>query len=112
LSIDRRTLLEALVQEHLKQHGDDPQQSLGAVSSIESVRQDLEQLADSDVAASLVHVSLNAPAADDPFATRPGSVGETYATRAGSVGETTSSGTRFRNHSRELVGRRHVAGLV
>ena len=79
----RRTLLEALVNEHLAQHNNDPQQSLAAVSSIKSVRQDLEQLADSDVAASLVHVSQQSEV--DPFATR-----------AATAGDATSSGTRFR----------------
>src|SRR4051794_14494026 len=42
-------LLEALVQRHLGMHGNDPQKSLAAVSSIKSVRQDLEGLADPDV---------------------------------------------------------------
>jgi hypothetical protein len=69
LSVERHALLDALVQEHLKQHGNDPQRSLAAVSSIRSVRQDLEQIADPDVQASLVHVSA-ARAALDPDATR------------------------------------------
>ena len=34
LAADRRTLLEALVQEHLKQHGNDAEKSLAAVSSL------------------------------------------------------------------------------
>ena len=38
LAADRRTLLEALVQEHLKQHGNDAEKSLAAVSSIGEVR--------------------------------------------------------------------------
>ena len=33
LATDRRTLLEALVQEHLKQHDNDPERSLAAVSA-------------------------------------------------------------------------------
>ena len=41
LSADRRTLLDALVAEHLKQHGDDPQQSLAAISSIGDIKDDL-----------------------------------------------------------------------
>ncbi|MCA9068131.1 MAG: serine/threonine protein kinase, partial [Planctomycetaceae bacterium] len=84
LDAETHQLLDALVKKHLKQHGDDPQKSLAAVSSIKSVRQDLEQLADPDVEASLVHVSQN-PESVDP-----------YATQAGTVGDSTSKGTRFR----------------
>jgi hypothetical protein len=42
LDPQRRQLLDALVSEHLKQHGNDPQKSLAAVSSIPSLRRDLE----------------------------------------------------------------------
>ena len=80
----RRDLLEALVGEHLKHHHDDPAQSLAAVSSIGSVREELQKLGDADVQASLGHVSV-ARAADDPWATQPHS-----------VARSTSSGTRFR----------------
>ena len=99
LADGRRTLLEALVNEHLAQHNNDPQQSLAAVSSIKSVRQDLEQLADSDVAASLVHVSQQSEV--DPFATR-----------AATAGDATSSGTRFRilrPHAKGGLGKVSVA---
>src|SRR5947207_10670662 len=34
LSVERLQLLAALVAEHLKQHGDDPQRSLAALSSV------------------------------------------------------------------------------
>ncbi len=54
LSPDRHALLQALVQEHLKQHQNDPQQSLAAVSSVASVKKSLEQIADPDVQASIV----------------------------------------------------------
>ena len=50
---DRRLLLEALVREHLKQHGDDPQQSLASLSSVDSAKQQLGQLADPDLQSSL-----------------------------------------------------------
>ncbi len=78
LAEDRKILLEALVQEHLKQHDNDPKKSLAAISSIKSVREDLEQLADPEVEASLVHISQN-PDSIDPYATQPGgySPGET-----------------------------------
>src|SRR5437016_7564086 len=46
LDADRRALLEALVSQHLKQNGDDAQKSLQAVSSISSVRDELQQLPD------------------------------------------------------------------
>jgi hypothetical protein len=86
LSAERRALLEGLVQEHLKQHGGDPQQSLAAVSSLPSVRAQLRQIADSDLQASLAHVSAARKEADDPFATQP----------LASAGTPTSSGLRFR----------------
>lgn len=66
LSEEHLALLDALVQAHIKQHGNDPQQSLAAVSSLRSVRQDLHQIADADVQASLMHVST---APRDPEAT-------------------------------------------
>jgi hypothetical protein len=65
-----RTLLEALVQAHLAQHGNDPQKSLAAVSSLGSARRDLEQIADPDVQASLgVAAAARRAADDDPDAT-------------------------------------------
>jgi serine/threonine-protein kinase len=45
----RLALLEALVGEHLKIHGGDPGESLAALSSLGSVREDLEKAADPDV---------------------------------------------------------------
>jgi serine/threonine protein kinase len=61
----RRTLLEALVGEHLKRHGGDPMTSLAAVSSLGSVREDLGKLADPDLQASLSTASSRAAGADD-----------------------------------------------
>jgi serine/threonine-protein kinase len=83
LSAEHHALVEALVQAHLKAHGDDPQRSLAAVSSVSSVRRDLEQLGDADLHASLAHVA--ARPADDPQATRPEG-----------VGAPTAAGQRFR----------------
>jgi serine/threonine-protein kinase len=57
LSGERLALLEALVEEHLKQHANDSAQSLAALSSLGSARQDLERIADPDVQASLAQVS-------------------------------------------------------
>jgi serine/threonine-protein kinase len=97
---ERHTLLEALVRQHLKQHEGDPQKSLAAVRSIHSVREQIQQLADSDLHASLAHVSV-AKEGDDP-----------YASRAASVGMPTSSGLRFRvlrPHARGGLGQVSVA---
>src|SRR5260370_40573111 len=43
---DAHTLLEALVQKHLELHDNDPSKSLASVSSIDSVRQRLQEIAD------------------------------------------------------------------
>ena len=53
LDESRRALLEALVAEHLKQHGGDTEASLAAVSSLGSVREDLERHDDIGLQASL-----------------------------------------------------------
>ena len=58
LSANRLTLLEGLVEEHLKEHGGDPEHSLAILSSIGSVRDDLAKLGDPDLAYSLGHVSV------------------------------------------------------
>jgi serine/threonine protein kinase len=52
----RLSLLEALVQEHIEAHHNDPQQSLAALSSLSSVRQELSSVADNDLQASLSQV--------------------------------------------------------
>ncbi len=57
LSPDRRTLLEALVDEHLKQHNQDVSQSLAAVSSVTSACQALGKIQDGDVQASLAGIA-------------------------------------------------------
>ena len=56
LDADNRAWLEAGVERHLAKHNNDAQQSLAAVRSIRSVRQDLHAIADANVQASLVHV--------------------------------------------------------
>jgi serine/threonine protein kinase len=62
-------MLETLVQEHLALHDHDPAQSLAVVSSIGSVRQDLEQIADAELQGSLAHVSAARPPEDSPVRT-------------------------------------------
>ena len=86
LSSDRKSLLDALVVEHLKQHRGDAGQSLAALSSVEtSVQHELQGLSDSDVTASLQHLLPSATSLGDPEGT--GIV---------SLGFSSSSGSRFR----------------
>lgn len=61
-------LLRALVEQHVKQHGNDPQQSLAAVSSIGSMPDDLRKLGDAELEASLAAVAQQ-PKPADPHAT-------------------------------------------
>ncbi len=82
---DVHALLDALVQKHLELHGNDSEKSLASVSSIGSVREELQQIADPDLHASLIHVSTARTTDEDPYATRPPS-----------VGMPTSAGLRFR----------------
>jgi len=82
---DAHNLLEPLVRKHLEMHGNDAEKSLATVSSVGSVRQELQQIADPDVHASLAHISAAVNADEDPFATRPTS-----------VGTATAAGLRFR----------------
>lgn len=85
LSGQHYALLEALVDAHIKQHGDDPQRSLLAISSMQSVRVELGHIADSDVQASLanVHADRSAAQQGEPQRTIP-------------LSAATSSGKRFR----------------
>ena len=83
LSPERNALLRALVQEHLKQHDNDPQKSLAAVSSVGSVKKDLEKIADPDVQASIIQVSAARADEKDPYATvaptiAPSSTGQRF----------------------------------
>jgi tetratricopeptide (TPR) repeat protein/tRNA A-37 threonylcarbamoyl transferase component Bud32 len=65
-----RDLLEIMVRRHLELHGNDAEKSLAAVSFLGSVREDLSQVADADVQASLAQVSAARPDSD-PGATGP-----------------------------------------
>jgi hypothetical protein len=51
---ESHTLLEALVQKHLEKHDGDAEKSLSSLSSLDSVRKDLEQVDDAGVQASLL----------------------------------------------------------
>jgi WD40 repeat protein len=60
LSRARSDLLDALVEEHLRQHGQDPERSLAALAVPTPLRQELRGLADGDLDASLARLP------DDP----------------------------------------------
>src|SRR5882762_4913959 len=68
LDAETYALLDAMVRKHLALHGDDPQKSLAAVSSLGSVREELEKVADPDVRASL---AVAGSGRGDLDATRP-----------------------------------------
>jgi serine/threonine protein kinase/tetratricopeptide (TPR) repeat protein len=85
---ERLQLLEALVAEHLKQHGNDPEKSLASLSSIGSLCVELQSLADPDVHATLSHVATLSQQVDVQ-ATRP-------ERRHPFEGQASSGGTRFR----------------
>ena len=87
LSPSRHALLAGLVDEHVKAHDGEVAKSLAALSSIESVRDDLSKIADAELYVSLEQVSRVRKAADD----------DPYRTASyGSLGESTSAGSRFR----------------
>ena len=99
LAADEFPLLEALVQKHVQRHSDDAQKSLAAVGAAPELRQELEQLGDAEVQASLRRVP-------------PGPQADPEATTTGSVGTLTSSGTRFRilrPHAKGGLGQVYVA---
>jgi serine/threonine-protein kinase len=65
-----RDKLEAVVELHLEIHGGDPRKSLAAVSSIGSAREELQNVVDAELQASLAQLSA-ARQEEDPGATRP-----------------------------------------
>jgi serine/threonine-protein kinase len=80
------TLVEGLVLEHLRRHGNEPERSLAALGVGRSTRDSLAQIGDLQLDASLAQVGLGSTARDgDPDRTA------TY-----SVGTATSEGQRFR----------------
>ncbi len=99
LGQDEHGLLEALVQKHLQRHDNDTEKSLAAVSSLGSVRENLRQIADPDVEASLTRIPASGPA-------------DRYQTQAPSAGTPTAAGLRFRvlrPHARGGLGEVFVA---
>jgi serine/threonine protein kinase len=86
LTTSHHSMLAALVDEHIKKHDDNPQRSLQSLSSLHSVRAELEQIADSEVKASLAQMPANS--ADDD--------GQPPVAPTLPLSAVTSSGTRFR----------------
>ncbi len=58
LSPARHAALDVLVQEHLQQHGQDPERSLAVLTVVPEVRDDLEGVPDLDLQASLLYLRL------------------------------------------------------
>jgi serine/threonine protein kinase/Tfp pilus assembly protein PilF len=81
---DAYALLEPLVAKHLEMHGD-AEKSLAAVSWTGLVREELKQIANAELRASLANLSPGRAEVDD-----------SWATKANTVGMPTSSGLRFR----------------
>jgi serine/threonine-protein kinase len=70
LNDSRRNLLEALVSEHLKIHGGDPEKSLAAIETDPSARRRLTQLTDSGLSASVALLGPKAPVNSNSDPTR------------------------------------------
>jgi eukaryotic-like serine/threonine-protein kinase len=97
-----RALLEGLVEKHLERHGGDAGKSMASLSSIESVREELSQIDDAELAASLPPARGPGRGEDDPF--------RTLASHG--VGAPTSEGSRFqvlRPHATGGLGQVFVA---
>jgi serine/threonine-protein kinase len=79
LRSDKYQLLEALVQAHIEQHGNQIEQSLAAVGTAGPARRELQALADPDVQASLVFLTADDSEEADPKTAEfvPGSPGMT-----------------------------------
>ncbi len=65
----RHALLEALVAEHLKQHGGDVERSLAAFEVGSATRESLKGVGDPDLDASVAHAGAAARASGDEYAT-------------------------------------------
>src|SRR5262249_20075434 len=92
---------DALVEEHLRAHGGDPQRSLASVGAAGPAREDLRHIADADVQASLAGIPATWPAGENPAATVPPQ-----------AGTPTSPGARFRilrPHARGGLGQVYLA---
>src|SRR5207247_2434120 len=68
LADDEFPILEALVAKQLARHGNDAEKSLAALATVAPPCEELKQLGDADIVASLVHVSLDHRDADPHLA--------------------------------------------
>ncbi len=113
MTADELALLEPLVAKHIEKHGNDPQQSLQVLSSVGSARDELQQIADPEVQASLATISSVPHRAPDPHATvstAPANP-DPHATTAPSS-TSPAAGSRFRilrPHARGGLGEVYVA---
>src|SRR5438132_3281897 len=71
-----RDLLEVLIKRHLQMHSNDVQKSLVSLSSVGSLQDDLLNVADPDLRASLAFVQGHKGPHDDPYVTRPSTAGQ------------------------------------
>jgi serine/threonine protein kinase len=102
LTRDRCALLERLVDNHIKQHGDDPQRSLATVLMLDATIQDLGQINDPDLQSTLAPHSLRSDETTDEISGRLG----------GGTGTAPGMGPRFqilRPHARGGLGKVSVA---
>ncbi len=102
LKSDRHALLLGLVREHLKLHGDDPEQSLANLSPMGGVLRSLREFGDSELSASLAHVTVTHRTEEDLD----------FDATATFLGAPTSSGGRFhvlRLHAQGGLGEVYVA---
>jgi serine/threonine-protein kinase len=100
LEADTHPLLVALVDKHLEMHGGDAEKSLAAVSSIGSLRDELNGLGDDEIEAAVSLVAID-PSSADP-----------YATWTPTVGSRSADGERFtilRPHAQGGLGKVSVA---
>ncbi len=110
LSAAKAALLEPLVAEHVREHDNDPAQSLQSVSSASWVAGALDPAVgqDAEVAASLGH--LRRESSGTP--STPGSQGQTHATEVQTVLQTAPTAGRFRilrPHAKGGLGKVSVA---
>lgn len=89
LRTDTHPLLVALVDKHLEMHGGDAEKSLAAVSSIGSARDELNELGDDEIEATISRVAVDRDSGD-PYAT------EVFRAGVSSSGVSNSDGSRFR----------------
>jgi serine/threonine-protein kinase len=101
LDAEQRALLEGLVAQHLKKHGD-PEKSLAAIPAGRSTHESLAHIGDPDLGGTLVHLGSGSPQQD----------GDADRTATYGVGTATSEGQRFRilrPHARGGLGAVFVA---